>query len=630
MADNENPFLAGINTEDNPFLSGIDVGTPVAQKPLRTEPVSEIERLIFQNLFDNSPERKKAYAKSIGLELDPGDENKFRALGSREDFTGEIDPGFTGAFKKGGLTEVAKELGRDTLTDMLSDYATGGLAALAGSQGAAAGTAVGPVGTAVGAILGGFGGALAGEEIKEFAGDMLLDEDIPVDQRQQLLFSSLNALGPVVTKGIGKAAKGGMKTFLTIRSNAIKKALQQTGQLSDEAIEKAMKNPQMFDEAAVKGANEKFRQFYGNFFGVAPDDANAITKAVREGAEGTPQGEFGKFLKPVYDARNKALQELDVNRAADISLGDLKQPLETKITEITSKVSLTPDDRDALKTLRSQRKEWEALSKRLLPEGAAPESADNIRVNYGTAREFLSGLQGKAFDKATGSQNAAVNQVAGGMRRFLDDQATRAGSDLPAINQQISRAMTVYEDAAKNLTPEKMRSAFVLAPNSNRLDTLNTLSQIDSVLGQDFTKQFEKGALQSQFEQFYSQAAPRGSSEVNAAIARGAAKGAVKGGLGGAALSGVSGGAIPPVASIPGGAILGAISGASEAATLSNPARALQRLSGIEGQQQFVDYLGRQGAQAAESLPGDALRRAALGQLTPETEEEENPFLKGF
>jgi hypothetical protein len=215
-------------------------------------------------------------------------------------------------------------------------------------------------------------------------------------------------------------------------------------------------------------------------------------------------------------------------------------------------------------------------------------------------------------------------------------ESTRAGETFLAANQRISKAMSVYEDAAKTLTPEKMRQAFVLAPNSNRLDTINTLSQMDEVLGQDFTKQFEKGALQSQFEQFYSQAAPRGSSEVNAAIVKGVGKGAVKGGFGGAAVSGVTGGAVPPALSIPAGAVIGAVSGGMEAAALSNPANALRKLGGVEAQDQFLEYLSRQGAQAAETLPGDALRRAAVQQTGEEVlptlkdREEENPFLKGL
>lgn len=649
MAGEDNPFLTGIDDEENPFLKGVAVPEKSQATPMRTEPVTEAERMIFQNLFDNDAKRRNAYAKSIGLELDPDDENKFRALGSREEFTGEIDPGFGGAFKKGGLVEIAKELGRDTLGDMLVDYSTGGLAALAAGGGAVGGTAAGgPIGTAIGAILGGFGGAYAGEDVKEFIGNQLIDEDIPVSERQKLMVSTLGALGPVISKGIGRAAKGGLKTFLAVRQNAVKKALQQTGQLSDEAIEKAMKNPEMFDDAAVKGANEKFRKFYGGFFGVDPNDANAITKAVKEGAEGTPKGEFGKMLTPVYAARNKALSELETVRAADVSLGELKAPIERKITELTSKVSLTPDDKQAIGVLKDQLGEWNGLAKRLTPKGAdgaaaKTATADNIRVSYGTAREFLQGLQGKAFDKATTSQNPMVNQTAGALRQSLDDrltspavlEASRAGETFLGANKQISRAMTVYEDAAKTLTPEKMRQAFVLAPNSNRLDTLNTLAQMDEVLGADFAKQFEKGALQSQFEQFYSQAVPRGSSEVNAAIVKGVGKGVVKGGFGGAAVSGITAGAAPIAVTVPGGMLLGGVQGGLEAAALANPANALRKLSGIEAQGQFLDYIGRQGAQVAESLPGDSLRRAAVQQageevLPTQEDEEENPFLKGL
>jgi hypothetical protein len=617
MAETEkNPFLDGL--EENPFLAGVEVPTPDPErKPLRTEPVTEMERLIFQNLFDADIPRRKSYAKSIGLELDPKDPNKFRSLGSQDEFTGEIDPGFGTAYKKGGLIGAAKELGKDVLSDMASDYAIGGLSALAAGKGAALGSAAGaatgnPIGIGIGAILGGFGGgtagALTGEEIKEFAGDFLLDEDIPADQRQQVLFSSLNALGPVVFKLAGQAVKGSTKTFLQLRKGAIKEALKQGGQLSDEAIEKAMKQPELFQPEAVKKGTERLDEFYRRFFGVAPDEID-ITKAAREMADGTPKGVIGDSLTPIYAQRNKALAELNANRAADFSIGELKMPIEQKLLELKSKPFLSVDEKDAVTILHQQMSEIDKFAKKLLPKEnlsktdvvglfgekiSKPVQVDvsQIRVPFQTGQDFLKSFQSKAFDKVAKSQNPIVTSSAGRMREeIVQAKGIGVSPEFADAQAKISKAMTVFEESAKTLKPDQLRQSFVLAPTSNRLKTQRALQQIDEITGQDFTKQFEKGSLQAQFEQLYSQSVPKGSSEVNAAIVKGAASGALKGAGAGAAASGITMGTIPLAASLPIGTIGGAIRGASQAATMARPGEALKSLGKLTQREQFIESL---------------------------------------
>jgi hypothetical protein len=645
MADNENPFLAGLEVpkEENPFLVGLDVPSdpPASVKPLRSEPVTEVERFIFQNLFDTDKKRRAAYAKSIGLELDPNDDNKFRALGSKEEFTGEIDPGFGTAYKKGGLIGAAKELGKDVLTDMAFDYGIGGLSALAAGKAATIGGAIGgPIGIGVGAILGGFGGALAGEEIKEFAGDLLLDEDIPADQRQQIFYATLNALGPVIMKQAGNLAQSGAKTFLQLRKNAIKQAVKQGGQLSEEAIEKAIQKPELFQPEVVKGGMERLDEFYRNFFGVSPDEAD-IVKAVKEMADGTPKGVIGKYLEPIYAKRNRALAELNNNRAADFSLGELKMPIEQKILELKSKPFLSVDEKDALSVLQEQLKEVDSYAKTLLPKGVNSEAQDiaNIRVPFGTGQDFLKSFQSKAFDKTTKSQNPIVNQTANRLRtEIVQSKGSQVSPEFADAQAKISKAMDVFEQTAKVLKPKQIRQSFILSPESDRLTTQRALRQIDEITGQDFTKQFEKGALQAQFEQFYSQAVPKGSSEVNTAIVSGAAKGAVKGGLGGAAVSGITGGVIPLAASVPGGAILGGIRGGMQAATMSKPGEALKALGKLSQREQFLDFIGQQAARGADSGLGSSVLRAVTEEAAPQSlreaivpeREEENPFLKGL
>lgn len=658
MAENDNPFLQGITVpqSDNPFLAGIEVPENESN-PLRTEPVTETERFIFQNLFDTDPPRRKAYAKSIGLEIDPEDDNKFRALGSREEFTGEIDPGFGAAYKKGGLIGAAKELGKDVLSDMAVDYGIGGLSTLAAAKVGTVGAVGGPVGVGIGAILGGFGGALAGEEMKEFAGDMLLDEDIPADQRQQILFASLNALGPVVMKQAARLGKGTMKTFLEMRKGAVKEALKSGGQLSEEAIEKAMKQPELYQPEAVKEGTKRLDDFYSQFFGVKPDEID-IAKAAREMADGTPKGAIGKYLEPVYAQRNKAMNDLNANRAADFSLGELKMPLEQKILELKSKPFLSVDEKEAMSILQGQMKEINDYGKKLMPKSPstktglvgpsgepissapiATESMENIRVPFQTGQDFLKSFQSKAFDKATRSQNPIVNQTAGRMRQeIVQAKGASVNPEFADAQAKISKAMQVYEDAAKTLKPDQMRQSFILEPTSNRLKTQRALQQIDEITGQDFTKQFEKGALQAQFEQLYSRSAPKGSSEVNAAIVSGAAKGAVKGGLGGAAVSGVTGGAAPLAATVPLGVIGGALRGGQVAATMARPGKALKKLGSLSQREQFLDFLGDRASDVAEKPLPSAVQRAVGEEMVPDSlrnavrkeEDEENPFLRGL
>jgi len=100
MADMDDPFAAFDPNAESP--SGFNV-----------KPFGAKERLIINNFFDSNDAARKKYLKQLGYESDVSDDNLVRPIGSKGDYI-EIDPGFTDAFKKGGMSELMGEVFLDT------------------------------------------------------------------------------------------------------------------------------------------------------------------------------------------------------------------------------------------------------------------------------------------------------------------------------------------------------------------------------------------------------------------------------------------------------------------------------------------------------------------------------------
>lgn len=576
------------------------------KKPLRQTPITPNERLIFQNLFDTQIERRKEYAKQIGLELDPEDSNKFRPLGSSGAYQGEIDPGgFRQYFRKGGL----KELGQD-IEDVGVDVVKGSVAGTMGTAGAGMGATLGPVGAVAGAGMGAGAGALAVEGVKNLIGDAVLDKSIPVDLKP-IVAETLFTAG---ISGLGQGLKMGKKAFdlrqLEKKKEAIINALQKVGGNADRAlIEKAAENPDMFTKEAVKGGSQKLNDLYKTTFGLSPDEFGAKVKTF----DSIPKDSyFGKMIKPLHDAAQEEVAQLSTNPLAKVPVSAVEDQVDSLVGDLTSRGGLTKDEEGALNVLKEFRGQL----------GSYVSKNDLKDLNYGQAKRFLNVLQDKAFSEGpfgTQSENPIISKLAGQFRRSLDTVASNAGSNLPELNAQQHEILSSFRTASKQLTPDNIYNAYVGGNRGKLLDIKNFVNSMDEKFGTDLSQQFEGKAAEKYFENVYKSGIPKGSSNVNAFIAEEAAKGGIKGVGAGAGVGAMTGVGAGPGAVIGGG--LGAMKAAEQAASMANPQAALQTLNKV------ATKIPEVAAQSSIINPATAANLIELQKVSgPGQEQEIDPF----
>lgn len=636
-----------LQDEGGRFAKWMDKAKDAAPPQVRQEPISLMERLAFQNLFDTQPERRKAYAKRIGLELDPEDGNKFRALGSPKDapYDGEIDPQLghgTGwglriapeefeKAQKRTFKETAEEFGKD-IGDVAFDLGVAGPLTTAGAMyGAGAGGGPTPMGF-VGGILGGAAGNVVAEETKAGLGDLLLNENIPTDKTQMALQSMLAGMAT----GIPSALRGGKKfsvgKWIQKRTEAVENLIKAQGQISDEAIQKAVEKPDMFTAEATAGARKKFLGFYKEFFGLDPEED--LAKKVQYLDSPPADSVIGKAMEPTRAARDAAIDQLSTNSSAQLSYKDAVSPIAEKVMELSGIPNRTPQQNEALSVLRDQLNNFKKFAESKLPKPSAVNLLDakgnpiaqpkadvsSVLFSFRDLDGFKRGLQGNAFkETAVGSmsENPIVSQVAGQFRQKLDNVALNAkdavGNPFPAgqafveNNAKLAEGLNVFKQASSNLKPTKMISAFVTGPTENALETKQILGAIDKVTGSNYSKAFEDGALQSTFEQFFSKPTAVGSSNVNKAIAQESAKGAAKGAGVGAALGSVIPG-IGPMAGAGVGSVAGGLRGAAFASKFANPTAAVQELG------RLGEKAAANNAMSTMGRPGEVFISQALGR----------------
>lgn len=581
----------------------------------RQTPITDEERLIIQNLFDTQPARRQAYLKQLGFEMDPKDDNKYRPIGSGSAY-GEIDPGVSAYFKKGGLHEFANDA-KDILADIVikGPLIMGGAAA-GGMGGAVAGAPVGAaagmphVGAAVlamtGAILGGAAGSAASEELKKHAGDIFLKEDIPQDRKleavQALSDGTFNMLF-----GAGKIASSAMvRTGIEQRQKAILQALGSGA--NHEVLLRVAREPELFSPDNAKNGVKNLTGIYRDLFGL--DDPSQISRP-----DQIKTGAFRSAIEPLNDKAKEYLGQLGTNSQADFTVDQLTKPLKEKIYQLVKNKFPTEEEAKGIDYLKKMIKQIEDVgvseqekrypsNPNVLNEGkpnlntpdilnaemqnpapgieTPPKSGVNSpvgqnRISFDQAYNLAKKIQDDAWDKEVPGSNF-LKQVTGGkntgLTDLLDTKAQSLGVPLQELNAQRSQILKTYKTAAQTLTPANIQNAFLSTNKDNVTKHLvrEAAGDMDRVLGSNYSQAIENGSVQAWVNDLYTNARSAGSKSINAEMV----KGAVKGGVKGAAVGGAAG--TPLGMTIPGavaGGVTGAAMGAKEAAMMANPTQAI-------------------------------------------------------
>lgn len=558
-------------------------------------PLDRVQRLALQNLFDTQPKRREAYLKKLGYEMNPKDDNEYRPVGSDGSW-GEIDHGFIKEFKKGwvsnqgkgvlsqlggGVKNVASEAEKD-VEDIGYDASISGPAVAAGiSAGtaasaplAAASGAGAPVIAGIGAVLGGAIGNAAAEKVKQFAGDLLLDEHIPVENGPLIVQSLMTSVAPMMLKGGKRLAKEGWDVFLRARRDAIVNAAKQSGGgLTEEILNKAIKSPEMFTKEAVDGANTRLTDQYKVLFGLedplrikAPDQLKGNSL-------------FGKTMAPLHAQANSEIARLSEEPAGNFSAQELNGPLISKLDELTNKFRRTPEEDQAISFLK---KEIADINKK----------GDKGPINFKDARDYLSSVQKEISQKdAMGNfLHPAGNVLApafgggeDGLLNIINSRAEQLGSKLPQINAQRARVYQAYQTASKELTPQVMTSAFIGDDKPKKQLVQGVFGELDNVLGTNLSQRVEDGQMQAAIENMYKNPKGFASGRVNAEMVKEGIKQGMVGMAGGTAI-GAPAGVPGMIAGGTLGAIGGAAKGAHHASMMASPERALEALGKTAGQ----------------------------------------------
>jgi hypothetical protein len=614
MAEPKDPLDAFLEDET------VETGTP----GFNVEPLTPTKRLILQNFFDTNTEARKKLLKQMGYEMNPSDDNQVRPIGSKQMYI-EIDPGFSDAYKKGGLMGVGKEILQD-VGDIGYDMADFGQKVVAILGGAVAGSVPGAL------AAGAASGALS-NTAKQNIRDLFLDEDMPFDAKEMAVDSALSAVGA----GAGKFLKAGarkLKDFtLSTRIDGIKNAIKSAGNVADpELIEKAARNPEMFTKEAVEGGNRRLYEATKGIFGLEGDE---ILRDVSELKRIRSESYFGKMIDPLRKAQTDAVNALSLDRNANVPYADASEQLQKLYTALEEDMLFgnpTSESEEAFEIVKNQIKNLKKMAAGNLgvdPEKITDKQLSQASFNFGQARRFLDGFQDKAFNVTTNRENATVRKAAGGMRQYLDDVAVKSGNEIgklyPETNAQMFQILEDYNRAKQLMgDPGKIMRAYVGgAENKSAFEIKDFMTQLDEKYKTNLAKDFEPAAAQAVFENVYRGTPAKGSSRVNAFMVGETVKGAGKGlGIGAGLGSMIPGIGTGTGATI--GLVGGGIMGASKAAALANPETGLKTLGGMletQAKRNAMDptKLAIQDALAA-GVGAGALSQAGQVQGTPPEE----------
>lgn len=635
-------------------------------------PLTDEERLIAQNFFDTQPTRRAAYFKRLGFELNPKDDNEYRPIKSKGSYA-EVDPGFFAAFRKGGLQDYMKEAGLD-LGDVAYDSTIQNLMQYTGGAvGALATTRGGPWMMLAGRVLGGAAGNAASEALKKAGGDIVLDEEVPMEMAPMVLQSFMVGAAPEVLKGLAKGKDFLVREFIEKRRKGVIKAITSAGQgLTPEIIERAAKEG--WTEESVKGANSRLSKLYDDLLG---RDAKEIAAPENIPADSV----FGQKLGPLHAEANKEINALASNPAADFRIGDMIDRLAQGADALAKKFARSENEESALSYMRKQiaflrgkakekieqQKSFSPVEAEMklantelqnvstpgafvgsrvdpdiqvpvssverkitkgagLPEGVSP---DDAKLNFKEAREFLSSIQDTVFDKdALGNYTMPGAEIVAktigggnGIRQILDSKAASAGSALPAINAERHKILDIYNQGVARFRPESVTTAFLGKDTDPKLKIRETVKLMDQALGTNYSKDIETGAFQRVVENMYANPQAFGSGRVMQEALSAGAKGGLAGGItGGATAMAVGGPALVPMGVLA-GATTGGLANASRASALASPQDALRYIERSGGELGFLnDLLKLPATQRSLGTPSRLTAIEAANVLGPQGE----------
>lgn len=654
--ENDDPFAQiGQSGGADPFQQ---ISAP-AQQPAKE--IGNFERFVLQNLFDTQPKRRQAYLKRLGYEMNPKDDNLVRPIGSQGSYA-EIDPGFIDEFKKGWIKEQGKGVvaqfmagrknviaeGMKDAGDVGFDTAVAGPLIVAGAEaGGGLGGMTGPLAPAavpIGAILGGAVGNAGAEGMKKMAGDLLLDENVPLEKGPLVMQSVMSGMAPQLLKAGKSVLKSGYNAWLNARKDAIVNAAKQSGSgLTEDILDKAVKNPEMFSREAVDGANERMTSLYQNIFGIK--DPLKL-----DAPERVTGGYFGEKMNVLNAQANSEIERLSKEQAANFKPEEILSPMQQMAMKLNNKFDRTADEDAALGYLKQKISEFKS---KVTPEPIKPSGLVSVdgsliqpqqqpmrQVNFKEAREFMTAIQNdmSAKDTAGNYLNPAGRVLAPaingdkGVLAILNAKAGGLGSNLPQINAQRSRVLTAYNAAAETLTPTNITAAFVGNDTVKKELIKGAVGEMDQILGSNLTKEIEDGSMQRLVENLYKNPKGFGSGPSNAQRTNEMIKGGIKGmGVGMAA-----GAPLGPVGMAVGGAAgatAGAVRGAQFASEMANPESALKQLGILSGKiasseadlalPQKLGIPAQLGAQEAGRSAGEFL---VPGKPDAQPEKDVDPF----
>ncbi len=615
-------------TEVDPFA---DINTDTSAFS-NAKPFGAKERIIIQNFFDSNDAARAKYLKQLGYEMAPDDDNLIRPIGSSAEWR-EIDPGFSDAFKKGGFSELAKEVFQDA-GDIAYDATDVGAKLLSAGGGALAGLLTGGTGSIPLAIAGAAAAGATSSTIKQNVRQMFLDEDIPFDLKEAAIDAALSAGGAGAFKYGAKGIKAIGDLGLNARISAMKNAIKRAGSLSDpDLVERAARNPELFTKEAVDGGAVRLNQAYKKMFGLEPDE---FADKVRDFDSIPTDSLFGKQIKPLKELADQETKNLTMNAGANVKYSDISGKLQKayfNLEEAMNNGDMTSTTVEAHKALGQQLKNLKDLATKSAARTRAPLST--VELDYGQARNFVKSLQDATFVQTGNgfkSQNPIMGQIAGEARRELDAVATNAGSKLPDLNAHMHQIYTDFNKAQAKLKPESIFSAYIggttPGARAKAQDIQNFIGSLDEKYGSDLAKEFDVNAAQGAFESVYKGTPAKGSSRVNAMmygeIADSALKGLGAGAGAGSLISGIGTGLGAGLGFVGGG-----LKGARDAAALATPEDGLMKLSTLLQRQTARDAgqtgLAEQAIKGALGVGGAmASQRGVEGDI-PESEEVD-PF----
>lgn len=611
----------------------------------RTTQLTDMERLVVQNIFDTQPKKRAQYLKELGFDMNPEDENEYRPIGSDQPY-GEIDPGLGTAFKKGGLSGIINEAGLD-IGDIAVDTGAGALSSGGALAGGIAGTPLGPIAMLLGGFAGGTAGNFIAEEAKGAAANLLLDQDIPMDRRLSGAQSLLVGAFPLVAKGgigLGKAA---WKAALETRTKAIKSAVG--AGLTNDMVEVIAKDPESFTVDGVKNANKELLGTINKVFGTEDPLSVKRPDQIKEGI-------FRAKIQPLNDTANAEITRLGSMSDADLTADELTAPLKAQLYKLSSNEFPKEDAKAAMGYLRDQIKEIERVGVKMqekrfpsnpnalnnyqaqvqspnilnaelgapaqlaTPKSSVMSPVGQNRIPFDQAYNLAKKIQEDAFDlEIPGSKT--LRQIVGdiapkqaekdsALTGVLAEKAAQFGSPLHEINQERSRILKAYKFAASKVNQNNVGTFYTGKDSTAKEAVRQGLQEIDKVIGSDLASEVEKGGVQSFVKDIYERNINGGSKSLRAVQTTEGLAGLVKGGLGGGAIGSAVGAPIP-------GAIVGGIAGATrgvnEAARFTDPEYALKELIKARSEAAAIDPTSFGVKDAARVVGATSLGAASVG-----------------